>query len=150
MNENVYQAPEAAVLIKEIDEEFKIASTGQRLANLIIDYIGFYVFAFCVGVVIGLAGYGTQLSEMNDHLLGVILMVTYLIPQEALFGRTFGKLITKTKVVDMQNNKIGFGRAIGRTLGRFIPFEAFSFLGGRGRPRGIHDRISGTKVITLK
>jgi hypothetical protein len=87
---------------------------------------------------------------MNDYLPGIIISFLYYLPQEAFSGRTLGKMITGTRAVNEDGTKLTFGRALGRTLCRYIPFEAFSFLGGNGRPRGWHDRISRTKVISIK
>jgi uncharacterized RDD family membrane protein YckC len=87
---------------------------------------------------------------MNEYLLGVIIFLTYFVPQEAFFGRTLGKLVTGTKVVNEDGSKLTFGKAVARTLCRFIPFEAFSFLGGHDRPKGWHDTIPKTKVISIK
>ncbi|CAN0592803.1 unnamed protein product, partial [Laminaria digitata] len=39
-------------------------------------------------------------------------------------------------------------RLLGRTAARFVPFEAFSFLGGDAT--GWHDRWSNTRVVRLR
>jgi uncharacterized RDD family membrane protein YckC len=64
---------------------------------------------------------------------------------EGLTGRTLGKLVTGTMVVDENGNKPEFSRIIGRTFCRLIPFDALSFLGEEHS--GWHDTISKTKVI---
>jgi uncharacterized RDD family membrane protein YckC len=64
---------------------------------------------------------------------------------ESRFGRTLGKLITSTKVIAQDVVKPGFGRAMVRTLCRFIPFEPFSFFGAERR--GWHDSIAKTWVV---
>jgi len=77
-------------------------------------------------------------------------VLVYYLPQEAFSGRTLGKLITGTKAVNQDGTELSFGQALGRTLCRFIPFEAFSFFGENGRPKGWHDRIPNTMVISVR
>ncbi len=127
-----------------------LASQGQRFGNYILDILFIYILAFIVGIIFALIGHSEVLLRINNYILGAILFLIYYVPQEAYSGRTLGKLITKTKAVNEDGSEISLGQAVGRTLCRFIPFEAFSFLGGKGRPRGWHDKLSNTVVITLK
>lgn len=138
------------VSIDESLKEMVVASTGQRLGNLFLDMLFYFVFAFVFGIILALIGLGDSIERMNDHLLGLIILLIYYVPQEAFSGRTLGKLITGTKAVSEDGTKLTFGKALGRTLCRFIPFEAFSFLGGQGRPKGWHDRIPKNKVISTR
>ena len=67
---------------------------------------------------------------------------------EAVFQRSPGKFLTGTKVVNESGGKPTFGQILGRSLCRFIPFEAFSFLfGDSSRVVGWHDKFSGTLVV---
>lgn len=127
-----------------------LASSWQRFGTMLLDVIFYYIFAFILGVVLYSIGLGDLIQNTNDNILGIIIIIVYYVPQEAFFGRTLGKLITGTKAVNEDGTNLTFGRALGRTLCRFIPFEAFSFLGGKGRPKGWHDRIPKTKVISLR
>src|SRR5438093_12878936 len=61
---------------------------------------------------------------------------------EALFGRTLGKLLTGTRVIDVDRRKPGWGRAFLRMLVRCIPFEPLSLRNGVMW----HDLLSGTRV----
>ena len=150
MEENVYQTPKADLSVEKNYADYRVASTGQRFSNMLLDSVFFLVFAVLVGIVAGVLGVGEHLMGINDNLFGIILLTMYYLPQEAIFGRTLAKLITKTKVVGLNGEKVTFLKALGRTLCRFIPFEAFTFLGGNGQPHGIHDKLPKTKVITLK
>ena len=127
-----------------------LASQGQRFGTMLLDMIFYFVFALILGAVLGLIGLGDLIQDMNDTLLGFVILLIYYVPQEAFSGRTLGKLITGTKAVKEDGTELSFGHALGRTLCRFIPFEAFSFFGGNGRPRGWHDKIPKTKVISIK
>lgn len=127
-----------------------IASTSQRFLSLLIDMFFFYLFAFIFGFVMALVGMGGLLQAMPNLLLGMLILLVYYVPQEMAGGRTLGKRIMKTKAVAEDGSELTVGQAFGRTLCRFIPFEAFSFLGGNGQPRGWHDKIPKTKVVSLK
>jgi len=127
-----------------------LASSWQRFGTMLLDTIFYFIFAFIFGIVSYLIGLGDLIQNMNNNILGIIILIIYYVPQEAFSGRTLGKLITGTKAVSEDGTNLTFGQALGRTLCRFIPFEAFSFLGGRGMPRGWHDKIPKTKVISLR
>lgn len=124
------------------------ASAGQRLANVAIDYAGIMVFGGVIGFVSGVVGSAELLDEIPDQLFGVVAMTTYYLLFEGLTGRTLGKLVTGTRVVAEDGQRPSFGKIVGRTFSRFVPFEAFSFLGGN--PRGWHDQWSGTRVVRLR
>lgn len=127
-----------------------LASQGQRLSTLLFDSFFIAIFAVSFGFLMGMSGLGELLLNINTNLLMLIVYCIYYIPQEALSGRTLGKLIAGTKAVNEDGSELTLGRAFGRTLCRFIPLECFSFFGGNGRIRGWHDSIPGTKVISVR
>jgi len=55
-------------------------------------------------------------------------------------------LLTGTRAVTLDNQRMDFSTTFIRSCSRAIPFEAFSFLGDNGW----HDSLSGTKVIEDK
>ena len=146
--ENPYQAPDAA-LQDSAHPRLPTATSGWRLVNLIIDWLGLYGLAFVVGAFAFLLNLGEALMQTNEYLFGALLILAYYTPQEALFGRPLGKLVSGTRVVDENDADIGWRLALKRTLFRLVPFEAFSFLSG-SRPRGWHDAWSGTRVVSLR
>lgn len=157
MEENIYQPPKAdltPLTAPSFEERYgltvRAASTGQRFMNMLTDFLGYLGFSVVVGLVLGLTGTVGILEHIPDLLLGVVMMTAYYFPQEAIWGRTLGKLVTGTKAVAADGGPLTIGKALGRTLCRFIPFEAFSFLFGDGFPEGLHDTIPGTKVISLR
>jgi uncharacterized RDD family membrane protein YckC len=78
-------------------------------------------------------------------LLFYAFLIGYYVVFEALLGKTIGKMVTKTKVVNMEGGKPSFLQIVVRSLVRFIPFEPFSFLGADAT--GWHDTMSDTRVI---
>jgi uncharacterized RDD family membrane protein YckC len=150
-NSNPYRAPESAVADVDATFELTPASRGRRFLTLVIDYISFVLLSAVIGGFIGLiwgdAGLAA-IEKVPNYLAGVIIMVTYYIPFEAFFGRTIGKFVVGTKVVDENGEPPSFGQVVGRTFSRFIPFEAFSFFVTDGR--GWHDSLPKTFVVMCR
>ena len=140
--------------LKENETFEKIASKGKRFANYILDSIFFLIISYIVGVILGimfllLSPESFYIFEegniLFNYLFGFILSMMYYTTLEALTGRTIAKYITRTKVVKENGEKPDFRTIVIRSLCRFIPFEAFSFLGSESY--GWHDSISHTIVI---
>lgn len=127
------------------------ASKWLRLLNLLIDYIAFWVLGLVVGMVI-IYVFGMEnahwLEGGSGFTIGILVPLAYYILVEGATGRTLGKLVTGTRVVNAAGGTPSFKQILGRSLARFIPFEAFSFLGDDGR--GWHDSIPDTYVIRCR
>lgn len=126
-----------------------MAGSGQRVANLIIDIILIYALQYCVGYSLILGGLLDYVVE-NAFVINIMVFSFYYVSLEGLFGRTMGKIITGTIVLNDDGSKVALENVIARTACRLIPFEVFSFLGGDGHPMGWHDRFSKTKVVSLR
>lgn len=134
-----------------------LASSGTRFLNYILDvtfFILLFLFVIVVlGIIIGLFGlnsFGLWLDSMGDlgwNVIGVAILMFYYCMTEGLFGRSLGKFITGTIVVDENGEKPDFGTILKRSLCRVIPFDGFSFLGSG---RGWHDSLSDTYVVNKK
>lgn len=136
--------------------EGKKATQGQRLTNYIIDYIFLIGFGALIGAVIGLLlGYFApehldildQDNRLLDYVYGFIIGTIYYSFFEGFTGRSIGKFFTKTKVVTEDGERPDFGTIFIRSMCRYIPFDAFSFLGSNAS--GWHDRFSKTTVVTI-
>ena len=166
IDENPYASPVIPADIVEqtpfATHELKIASQGKRFLNLIIDNIILQVLSGVVGFVFGIAFAVTHMAaggtltqqhqnqlQVMGYIIGILVSLAYFIFTEAVFQRTLAKLITGTLVVTPEGGKPTFGQIVGRSFARYIPFEAFSFFGGK-RPVGWHDKLSGTRVIDLR
>lgn len=122
------------------------ASTGTRFWNYVLDIIGFYVCIFILGMILGLTNNNEILELFDNPFFGILLIFLYYLLIEGFTSRSFGKLITKTKVVNTDGEKPSFSQILKRTLCRLIPFEGFSFL---GNSNGLHDRLSNTRVVKI-
>lgn len=129
---------------------------GTRFLNHILDnlflIVAYAIVFFMFGIILGITDSGSILETPASGIIiyGLLLLVYILFYalQEGLSGRTLGKLITGTKVVMENGDKLTFDAAFTRAACRLIPFEKFSFLGSDAR--GWHDTISKTRVIKDK
>jgi uncharacterized RDD family membrane protein YckC len=120
------------------------ANRRLRFANFLIDSIFIYTGAFLIGYSIG----GTNLAQIyfeHPYLAGAGITFILYFFQELLFGKTLGKLITGTNIVNDKGQKPSIMQLILRNASRLIPFEAFTYLSKE--KRGLHDIISKTYVI---
>ena len=115
---------------------------------MLIDSLIIYTLLFLVGLILALLGILTveNSSKFTEYGLFFIVFAGYYFTFESIVGKTPAKFITKTRVVDYDNNQPGKMTILGRTLCRFIPFDGLSFLG----LSGFHDKFSNTKVIIDK
>jgi uncharacterized RDD family membrane protein YckC len=110
---------------------------GIRVINFIIDYLVINLF-----VLILVSGLNQLYYFKSYFIVGYFL---YYFIFEFISGKTIGKIITKTHVVDCNNNKPKFFRIVLRTILRFNPFDIASFIFGFNQ--GAHDKLSRTKII---
>lgn len=133
-----------------IDPRKHLATRGQRFVNYLVDSIVFTLFIIFFVIIGELKAPNFIGGEDGDFIYNVfyyLLMTTYYLALESANGKTIGKYITKTKVVDEFGQLPNFTNILSRTLSRFIPFEGFSYLFGSDTPIGWHDSISKTFVV---
>ena len=151
MTDSISPYETTRTVLGEHDYKVEPASKWLRLLNLLIDYIAFWVLGVVVGVVI-IYVFGMEnahwLEGGSGFAIGIIVPLFYYIIVEGVTGRTLGKLVTGTRVVNGSGGRPSFKQILGRSLARFIPFEAFSFLGDDGR--GWHDSIPDTYVVRCR
>jgi uncharacterized RDD family membrane protein YckC len=156
---NPYAPPAESLELGEIDPtlghsekvEADLASFGQRVGNFVIDQIAGRIMAT---LVLGAIPVEWMLSwdlgraglKLVILLLDAGFFVAYYSLLEGLTGRTIGKWITRTRVVGLQGERVPFGRIVARSVARFIPFDALSFLLADA---GWHDRLSRTRVVRV-
>ncbi len=91
---------------------------------------------------------------MELAISGMIIVIFWLYFAKLESGpaqATFGKRILGLRVTDLAGQRIGVGRATGRTLGKFVsalPFDiGFIMAGFTERKQALHDMIAGTLVV---
>ncbi|WP_433815028.1 RDD family protein [Flavobacterium johnsoniae] len=132
-----------------------LTSDRDRFFNCVIDFVAILIFIFIFTFLVVITGnilqvgvYSLWLKIMSS--LGVLgtyfcFAVVYYLIFENLFGRTVGKFLTGSIVVNEYGIKPNFTTVFTRTVCRLIPFDALSFLGESGRIW--HDSISKTYVV---
>jgi uncharacterized RDD family membrane protein YckC len=147
-----------ATKFKEVSEKMEVkkqklekvennsVSSLIRFVNFVIDFIVIFIFYGMIVPNFEQFLSLTSKAELIIYRIGtlVLFFAIYYIPFEHKYQKTLGKIITKTKVVNLEAEKPELGDIISRTFCRLVPFDRFSFFFTRN---GFHDAISKTKVI---
>lgn len=117
----------------------KIIKKRTRFYNFLIDLIIFYIFVIVFSKLTNI-----YFEEYKLKYLMIIFYYLYYLILENIYGQTIGKMITKTKVVNMDNGENpNFTRILIRTISRLIPIDFLSYL---FTINGIHDILSNTEL----
>jgi uncharacterized RDD family membrane protein YckC len=129
-------------------ENIIIADKSFRVANFIVDSIVLSVIVLLVAAL-GYLIYPEMLNENSlvPDILSFVVYVSYYFFFEAFTGKTIGKLLTRTVVVNRLGGKPTLANTFIRTLLRLVPAEGISFLFGNV---GLHDLISRTTVVSCR
>lgn len=148
-SDNPFAPPSAALSAEPVDRpaHYGDASRGQRFVNMIFDYFGTLVVLFFIGILLAALRRPANFGFLMNYLLGMIAGILYYFSLEVLTGRTLGKLITGTRVVDEHGNKPSARAVFIRTLCRYVPFEPFSVLADGS---GWHDEWSHARVVRVR
>lgn len=118
------------------------ASAGTRLLGFFIDSVVIFILTIVVLKFAGAAG-----NVINNLVIDVsyyVLFFLYCIVLESADGnKTLGKRILKMRVVDERGEMPTSKSILIRTLCRFIPFDAISYIMGWNW----HDSLSKTYVV---
>ncbi|MDX6182721.1 RDD family protein [Flavobacterium sp. Fl-77] len=131
---------------KQKDTLQNIAGTSVRGINFFIDITAIFII---YTIVVCTAHYGFKVVSPRQILFInrttiITAFLLYFIVGETLFQKTLGKIITKTKVVNLEGQKATLLDIIVRTFCRLIPFDGISYL---YTLNGFHDKVSKTVVI---
>ena len=132
-----------------IDEKGTLAvplvdtDAGKRFLNLLID-IGVVIFLI---VVFNKILYHHSIFSYLGlfKILDIAVVFAYFYGLENSLGQTVGKMITKTKVVNLDGGKPTTQQMLVRTFSRVIPLEPVLLIGGKW----LHDSLSQTRVVNL-
>ena len=153
MERNPYAPSQAAlneVPLEEPSDAPELASRRRRLANSLLDTVGYVVVSMAIGFIGAVVNrvFNVDVFEFLGPPFGIGVLLLYYVVGEALFGRTLGKLVTGTRVVAESGGPAKLWHVVLRTMYRFVPLEALSFL-SKCRP-GWHDRWSKTRVVVAR
>ena len=122
----------------------KRADKGARVGNFIIDGVivfwltGIQSFAFGKLINLSAGNYSLYLD-----LYFALFTFAYYFLFEMFSGKTPGKYLTKTSVVNFLGERPKLKAMLIRNATRLISYDGFSFIWGQG----LHDDISGTMVV---
>ena len=142
---------------------YKYAGFWFRVIATIIDYIIAIIFVCIVaaitGIILGFSMSVTSSSleeiKITSNLLGFIvgILVPWLyftLSESSAWQATLGKKMLGMKVIDMDGNRISFGKANIRYWSKIISaiifYIGFIMVAFTERKQGLHDKIAGTLV----
>ncbi|MGB1407363.1 RDD family protein [Alloalcanivorax venustensis] len=118
------------------EQNYKVepASKWLRLLNLLIDYIAFWVLGLVVGMVI-IYVFGMEnahwLEGGSGFAIGILVPLAYYILVEGATGRTLGKLVTGTRVVNAAGGDAVFQANTGSITGQVYSVRGLFLFGRR-------------------
>jgi len=134
------------------ENQIKTISSKNRLINLIIDLLSISLISEIINIALIKSGNEETITLLMDSSIKVIVFVSYYLFMEGGFGKTLGKMVTGTIVVNLDNEQPKGSLLIIRTLIRIIPIlnilDALTFL--NTNKTGLHDSISSTKLVKSK
>ena len=144
------------------------AGFWRRFGAYIVDSIILTIVLGIVFFVLGLVGvpivetaeYAAEGGEMSADfglspvaaiILFLVSVLYFPVLECSSLQATPGKLALGIKVTDMQGNRIGFGRALGRNLAKIISAIilniGFIMAGFTQKKQALHDMIAGCLVV---
>lgn len=110
-----------------------------RLYNFLIDSSIFFILVVILSIFLK-----DYIERESLKYFMIIFYYLYYFIFELTTGQTIGKIITKTKVVDINSGgKPSFIGVLKRTISRLIPIDFLSYLFSSN---GIHDILSKTEL----
>ncbi len=125
-----------------------VSNRSTRFLHFFIDRVYITLMIFSSGVYFFTSRYGfggNDLYPIIGYFMIIIVPFFYYTICEAGFKQTLGKVLSGAYVRSANGQSPGFGKILGRSLCRYIPFEPFSFLSDPMAKW--HDSISGTDVF---
>jgi len=115
---------------------------GLRFVNFLIDTTVYFLF-----MIILLLIFKDIIEQEKVKWISILVYFLYYYIFECIKGQTIGKIITRSKMILLTENKDYFYlQILIRTLMRFIPLDMLSYIYSF---RGLHDWVSKTTVIKL-
>jgi uncharacterized RDD family membrane protein YckC len=149
--------------VPNFDENYRYAGFWLRFFAVLIDAIIVNVVAFgpfyTLGYFIGYSMSGSApIHEIEATVNavgtfgGLILgWIYYAVMESSKRQATFGKMALGLRVVDLNGDRISFGRASGRHFGKILSLITFfigHFMAGWTRKKqALHDKMSGCLVV---
>jgi len=146
-------APQDIETVSKPKIEFRYASFSRRAVAAILDLIFFLIFAFVISQIF---------PSSSNHIVVVSMLIIAgwlysSIMVSSKLKATFGKMILGIYVTDIAGKQMGFLRAAGRWLSKFlmavlsvlliIPIAGFFTIGFTRKRQAVHDMVANTLVL---
>ncbi|ULQ51768.1 RDD family protein [Flavihumibacter fluvii] len=126
----------------------KSVDKGTRIGNWMVDTIVLVVVTTIITYII--AFYYPQILEEDNNALGLLISAIvffYYFIFESVSGKTIGKILSHTIVVDKNGEPPKKVKLLVRSFIRLTPIYGLSLLFGH---QGIHDMLSSTTVVKVE
>jgi uncharacterized RDD family membrane protein YckC len=122
--------------------DLKPATWGRRILAILIDWVSSWAAAEAL-VALGLV----RDDPSTIGAVGTVILVVEMAFFTALLGGSFGKLLTRVRVVrrDDPSRPVSLLRALVRTVLTFLLVPPLLTFDGRG----LHDLAAGTRTVTI-
>lgn len=117
---------------------------GTRVLNYIIDTLIVFLIAFLISKAWNWYVVYWQYTYIGFYYFFFGIQVLYYFIWESISGRTAGKLISQTKVINKNGLKPSVGAIFIRSISRIILIDGFFF---PFLNKTLHDYFSGTEVV---
>jgi len=124
----------------------KQVGVGTRVVNFIIDTAVVFIIAYIASKTWNWYVFHWRYPFLNFGWFFFGSVFVYYTIAEGLFGRTLGKLVSYTKVVNKQNKKPSFVQILLRSILRITIIDLF-FIPFIDKP--LHDYGSKTEVVEI-
>lgn len=123
-----------------------------RFAAAFVDGIILNILGFAMGAAVGIALGGDQMAQIVAQVMGVIVGWLYNALLESSESQgSLGKMALGIKVVDLQGQRISFGRASGRHFAKIpsilILGIGFIMAAFTEKKQALHDIMAGCLVV---
>lgn len=151
--------------MRDITTETAYAGVRTRFAALAVDFILLSAVFFPVTRIVK----GTWLMTASDHrwvsgwfvtdplcLIYLFVIFAYFVLMEALAGDTVGKRLLGLRIIGVDSERVGLGKAFVRNVLRVVDsLPVLSILGivlvtGSAEKARFGDRVAGTRVIRIR
>jgi uncharacterized RDD family membrane protein YckC len=124
----------------------KYVGVGTRVVNFIIDTTIVFLIAYIASKTWNWYVFHYRYPYLNFGWFFFGSVFLYYTIAEGLFGRTLGKLVSSTKVVNKQSRRASFLQILLRSLLRVTIIDLF-FIPFIDKP--LHDYASKTEVVEI-
>ncbi|MEG6569728.1 RDD family protein [Thermoanaerobacterium thermosaccharolyticum] len=130
----------------------KYAGFWRRTVAYLIDTLIMFAVLFPIEILLFAAGLNEDnVRDFIDVIAIFYIFLYFTIMESSKLQATLGKMVMRIKVTDLNGNRITFGRAVGRFLGKILSGIilniGFFMAGWTKHKQALHDIISGCLVV---